>query len=130
LIVNGLGAVEGATYAKLLRGDWALHIPGVCDVEVVSVLGRTWQRGELAPKDAVRLLADYLDAPLTRHPEVTLLPRMLELRPNINAADAACVALAESLGATLFTDDDRLMRAVRAHAGHVTALRSPDGDRA
>ena len=44
-----------------------------------------------------------------------LLPRMISLRENFSVYDAVYVALAESIGATFVTADDKLATAVRAH---------------
>jgi len=59
-------------------------------------------------------LQDYLDLPITRHPHEPLLWRIWDLRDNLGAYDAAYVALAEALGATLVTCDAKL----RAASGH------------
>ena len=49
--------------------------------------------------------------PLRRMPIAPLLQRIWELRDNLTAQDAAYVALAEGLDATLMTCDGRLARA-------------------
>jgi predicted nucleic acid-binding protein len=56
------------------------------------------------------------DVPLERHPHAPLLARAWALRRNASAYDAAYVALAEALGATLVTCDVRLGTAPGAHA--------------
>ena len=64
--------------------------------------------------DAVRgaeALDDFAHLSLVRHPHGPLLPRMWALRDSLSAYDAAYVALAEALGATLLTLDARLARA-------------------
>jgi predicted nucleic acid-binding protein len=48
-----------------------------------------------------------------RHGHQSLLTRVLELRENFTAYDAAYVALAEQLRANLLTADEPLARAVR-----------------
>ena len=52
-----------------------------------------------------------MDFPLTRYPHDVLLERVWELRHNLTAYDAAYVALAEALDATLLTRDRRLATA-------------------
>ena len=99
--------------------DAELHVPEVCDIEVVSALRRSLRHGYLTDGDARQLIVDYGELPLTRHRHPPLVGRMFELRDNFSAADAAYVALAERLGADLLTADRRLALAVRRH----TALR-------
>lgn len=60
-----------------------------------------------------RALADF---PLERYSHSILLPRIWALRQNLTAYDAAYVALAEVLGATLLTRDARISRAPRLAA--------------
>ncbi len=90
-----------------------LHVPSLCDVEVVAGLRRIRVRRALSDRRAAEALADYLDLPLTRHGHRWLLARMLELRDNFSSYDATYVALAEQLRAELLTSDGRLARAVR-----------------
>ena len=63
---------------------------------------------------AADALEDYLDLPLIRHGHQALLGRILQLRSNFSAYDAAYVALAERLRSELLTADDALARAVRS----------------
>jgi predicted nucleic acid-binding protein len=81
-------------------------------VEIVAVLRRAIRRRLLHGPCAHAVLEDYLDLPLTRHPHAPLAPRMLELRDNFGAYDAAYVALAEGLAAAFLTHDQRLGRSV------------------
>ncbi len=88
-----------------------LHAPHLLDVEVAQVFRRFALRGMLGEArglEALRLLAAL---PLSRHDHAQLLPRIWALRANITAYDAAYVALAELLGATLLTRDRRLAAA-------------------
>lgn len=93
-----------------------LHIPALCDIEVNSALRRALSLRLIAEDRAEEAVDTYLDLPLSRHGHETLLPRMLELRRNFFAYDAAYVALAEELTGTLLTADARLARAVNAHS--------------
>lgn len=88
-----------------------LHVLALCDVEVASILRTGLLRKALSPSRAGQALQDYLDLPLTRHGHTHLLPRILNLYPTLSAYDATYVALAEGLGATLVTADQRLARA-------------------
>ncbi len=106
------GTDSTALVSRLLDSGEALHAPHLLDVEVAQVLRRFARRGAFSDRrgaEALRLLADF---PLTRHHHTPLLPRLWVLRDNITAYDAAYVALAELLGATLLTRDRRLEAAV------------------
>ncbi len=82
---------------------------------MIAVVRRTLARGELSENGAGEKLRDYLDLPLTRHEHGPLLERVLQLRENFSAYDAAYVALAERMGARLASVDEPLRRAVEAH---------------
>lgn len=92
-----------------------LHVPALCDVEVVSGLRRALSERKLSETRAAEALDDYADMPLTRHGHRSLLRRILELRANFSAYDATYVALAERLDADILTADGRLARSVLAH---------------
>ena len=68
----------------------------------------------LSARRAADALEDYLDLPVFRHGHQALLGRVLQLRSNFSAYDAAYVALAEQLNGDLLTADDALARAVRS----------------
>jgi predicted nucleic acid-binding protein len=99
----------------LVDPDVRLHAPALCDLEVVSTLRRLLLRRETTLERAGEALSDLLDMPLTRHGHESLLRRVISLRKNFSAYDAAYVALAELLGAPLLTTDHSLARAVKAH---------------
>ena len=105
-----------AVEARLLDSRETLHAPQLLDVEVAQVLRRYAARNEISVgrgRLALELLARL---PITRHSHETLLPRIWTLRTNMTAYDAAYVALAEGLGATLLTRDERLSTATGARA--------------
>ncbi len=93
-----------------------LHAPALCDVEVAAGLRRAMLRKVLSERRAAEALEDYLDLPLVRHGQTSLLERTLELRANFSVYDATYVALAERISAELLTADRRLTRAVRTHS--------------
>lgn len=95
--------------------DADLHVPALCDVEVAAALRRGIAEKLISLGRAQQALEDYLDLPLTRHGHQSLLQRILELRSNFSAYDAAYVALAENLEAELLTEDGPLRRSVEAH---------------
>ena len=88
-----------------------LAAPQVIDLQVVSVIRRALLAHRLNARRASLALRDLADLPLRRAPHTPLLPRVWELRHNVAAYDAAYVALAEVLDATLLTADARLSRA-------------------
>jgi len=92
-----------------------LHVPALCDVEVASALRRLWMSKALSTERRDQAISDYVDLPLARHGHLALLPRVLDLAPNLSAYDATYAALAEALSADLVTADERLGRALRAH---------------
>lgn len=95
---------------RLLAGAETLHAPHLLDVEVAHVLRRYWRAGDLTPARGLQALRDLADFPLTRHAHDPLLERMWQLRGNTTAYDAAYIALAEALGATLLTRDSALAK--------------------
>ena len=105
-----------AIEARLFDANESLHAPHLLDVEVAQVLRRYAARGEIsAPRGrlALELLARF---PIARYAHQPLLTRMWALRANMTAYDAAYVALAEAMGATLLTRDERLAAAPGARA--------------
>jgi predicted nucleic acid-binding protein len=99
--------------ATITRRDADLHIPALCDVEVVSALRRALLRGFLSEARAHEALDDFLALPLLRHGHEALLPRCFERRHVLSPYDATYVALAEHLEAPLLTGDRGLARAAR-----------------
>lgn len=108
----GVTAVE----ERLFGEGVPLHAPHLLDLEVTQVLRRLASLGQVAPlrcRDALDALRAF---PLRRYSHDVLLERIWELRHNLTAYDAAYVALAEALGATLLTRDRRLATAPGHHA--------------
>jgi predicted nucleic acid-binding protein len=118
-LVAGL-VVSGETGTALrarLRDDQA-HAPHLVDIEVMSALRRLVLTGDLPRERAERAVDRLRRWPVRRHPHRALLGRIHELRDTVTAYDAAYVALAEIIGATLVTCDGRL---ARSH-GHRAAV--------
>lgn len=101
--------------APIVAETEELHVPAVCDSEVVSGLVRHVRLGAGSRDAAREALIDYISLPLTRHLHVALIARTYELAENFAASDASYVALAEALDAGLVTLDGPLARAVRRH---------------
>ncbi len=101
---------DGAAVRDRLRGE-RLAAPEIVDLEVASVLRRQLQAGSLTERRADLALVDLASLPLLRSPHRPLLTRCWELRDNLTVYDAAYVALAEALQASLLTGDRRMARA-------------------
>ena len=66
-------------------------------------------RKAIIPEDrGAEALADLADFPLTRYPHFLFLARIWQIRNNLTVYDAAYLALAEALDATLITRDRAL----------------------
>jgi len=106
----GDDARDGDRARARLRGE-QLVAPHLIDLEVTSVWRRQLAGGRLDTRRAELALADLATLPLRRAAHVDLLPRCWQLRENLRPYDAAYVALAEVLDATLVTADQRLAHA-------------------
>ena len=115
-LIGFIAAGRDATpFDPYLEPTAELHVPEVCDVEVVSAIRRSLRRGAIGVDQARVILVTYAEMPLRRHRHFPLLARMFDLRDNFAASDASYVALAEMLGARLVTADAHLARAVADH---------------
>ena len=93
---------------QLFDSDLELHSPCLLDVEAAQVIRRYWLSGQVDEPRAREAIEDLADLPINRHEHTLLLPRIWELRSSMTSYDAAYVALAEGLRATLLTRDRRL----------------------
>lgn len=88
--------------------DEEVAAPCLLDVEVAHVV-RRWTLAEVVREErAAKALLHLAELNASRWPHEPLLPRIWALRHNLTAYDAAYVALAEGLGATLLTCDGSL----------------------
>jgi predicted nucleic acid-binding protein len=108
---------DGDAARTRLRGE-TLAAPELVDLEVASVLRRQNRGGMLDNRRAELAIIDLGALPMHRASHLALLRRCWELRENVTTYDAAYVALAEALGATLLTGDRRLAHA----AGHTCTI--------
>jgi predicted nucleic acid-binding protein len=99
--------IENRIYS---RGE-SLHAPHLLDLEVAQVLRRLVREAAVSAQRADQALQDLLSLRVTRCPHFVFLPYIWRLRHNLSAYDAAYIALAEKLGATLMTRDARLAAA-------------------
>lgn len=86
----------------------SLHAPHLIDLEVAQLFRRHAASGTIAPARGKQALEVLRDIAFVRYPHDVLLDRIWQLRDNLNAYDAAYVALAEALDAPLITCDRKL----------------------
>lgn len=127
--------VDASIVVRLLqsrRGDAELrerfgrhrhvHAPALIDAEVTSAIRGLMltsnPRLQVSVERAEQMLDDFADLPLVRYPMQPYQRRVLALRGNLSAYDAFYLALAESLGMPLLTDDRKLRKA----PGHTAAI--------
>lgn len=101
---------RGDKVARLLAPA-ELHAPDLLPYEVTNVLRRHRVRGALSTTEASLAWKGALRLPVELWPHVSVADRTWELADTLTAYDAAYVALAERLGATLLTADQRLAQA-------------------
>ena len=115
------GAV--GTWADRLLGSDDLAAPHLMPIEVANVLRRSMLAGQISTDTAALAHADLLRLRVELFAYEPFAQRVWELRENVSAYDASCLALAEALGCTLLTADARLARApalrhaAQRHAG-------------
>ncbi len=100
-----------AMEALVFGSGQSLHAPHLVDVEVAQIVRHYAACGDIDGARGRMALTELADLPLRRYPHDLLLPRIWVLRHNFTAYDAAYVALAEVLGATLLTCDRPLAAA-------------------
>jgi predicted nucleic acid-binding protein len=110
----GVG-VAGEVQALLDTGG-ELAAPDLLVFEVLAVLRREANRGEVAAERAAGAVSDLGDLPIELFPSLPLRARAWSLRENLTTADALFVALAEQLGEPLATKDGALSSEATKHA--------------
>jgi predicted nucleic acid-binding protein len=104
------GTASGAWAARQLGGA-ELAAPHLVMFEVANVLRRLERSKAITGDAAAQAHHDLLDLPIDLWPYETLAARSWQLRGNLSSYDAAYVALAAELDATLVTLDRRLAAA-------------------
>ena len=113
VVANALGddGALGAAARAALRSDPEIWAPDLVDVEAMSTLRRRWRAGTLTTGQLGQAVDELRVLPIVRRPMIDLMRRAFDLRHNVTPYDAAYVALAEGLGCTLVTGDQRLANA-------------------
>jgi predicted nucleic acid-binding protein len=116
-VIDALAArEEDDLLRRRLSVPRTLHAPHHLDVEVASTVRGLAAGRKVTELRGEQMLADYSRLRITRHPVWPYHPRMWELRHNLEAHDAAYIALAEALGCELLTGDLKLKQAAGHHA--------------
>jgi predicted nucleic acid-binding protein len=109
-----LGSAKGwKVEQRVLGSGESLHAPHLLDLEVTQVMRRYLQAKALTPSRAQMAFDDFRALKYRRYPHDVLLKRIWSLRDNFTAYDAAYLALAEEIGATVVTCDGKM-----AGSGH------------
>ncbi|MCW2651021.1 MAG: PilT protein domain protein [Mycobacterium sp.] len=115
-IVCDASAVVAVLLDSGRDGRWAtaqmtgaeLFAPTLLSYECANIIRRHELGGAVSADQAAQAHADLLDLPVNLWPYEMLSTRVWALRENLSSYDAAYVALAEALTATLVTLDRRI----------------------
>jgi predicted nucleic acid-binding protein len=99
----------GFELAETLVGR-VVHAPYVIDLEVTQALRRLTLHGNITLAQAEWALDLFSDMPIVRHVHMPMLREIWAMRHNLSAYDASYLALAQSLGAPLITQDGALRK--------------------
>ncbi|WP_435748766.1 type II toxin-antitoxin system VapC family toxin [Microbacterium sp. PMB16] len=114
VVVDLLTAAEGTTRLHERLGGESLIAPDTLPIEVASALRGLNRGGLLSDERLNQAASDLARLRLELYDSTPLVPRVLDLRHNLSAYDAAYVALAGVSGCVLLTLDHRLARAAAA----------------
>ncbi|WP_407361493.1 type II toxin-antitoxin system VapC family toxin [Microbacterium sp. LBN7] len=92
-----------------------LIAPEILPIEVASALRGLNRGGILSDERLARAASDLPRLRVELYPSLPLAPRVLDMRQNLSAYDAAYVVLAEVTRSALLTLDQRLARSAAAH---------------
>lgn len=127
-LVIDASLVVSALVDTSTTGNWAesmllagpLNAPHLMPAEVTNILRRSAARGEITADVASMAHADLLDLRVELFPYAPFASRVWELPDSVRSYDAWYVALAESLGSSLATLDQRLAQAPGPRCGFET----------
>ncbi len=116
MVLDASGAIElllNTARGKKLGArlaDYAevVHAPHLIDIEIAHVLRRYMLDGTFDARRALQALDQWRQLDVERYPHEPFLDRVWDLRNNVTAYDAVYVALAETLGESLVTGDQKL----------------------
>ena len=100
-----------AVAKKIAASSVSLCAPHLIDLEVAQVLRRYVRNRTIDDLRGRQALRDLAELDLVRYSHEALLSRIWAMRNQLTAYDAAYVALAEILGARLFSCDAKLTSA-------------------
>jgi predicted nucleic acid-binding protein len=114
-VLDGLLDPEGhpEITAVLVGAGEPVAAPDLLDVEVLHVLRRWEQRGEITAPRARQALDDLRALPIVHHPARAVIDAAWTMRRTVSAYDAQYVALARALPGALLTTDRRMANAAR-----------------
>ncbi len=110
-MVHALVAERANPELLAALADEDLHAPALLDFEVASALRGHAIAGKLEQVRLDEAAEDFSAFRIERYPMTAALGRILDLRHNFTAYDAAYVVLAEALAAPLVTADEKLTEA-------------------
>ena len=99
------------------RGQHWLHAPELLDLEVVSALRGLARAGAISARRGLEAVNDLARVRVRRYPHRPFGRRIWALRDELTVYDAAYLALAEALDATLLTADAGLAAQGRSALG-------------
>lgn len=112
VVIDVLARFRPQPIEKLLwADDTQLAAPELLDIEVLNALRRLDTAGAIPAARHADLLTTLRALRIRKYRHDVLLDGIWALRNNMTAYDAAYVALARLLGATLVTRDTRLAKA-------------------
>jgi predicted nucleic acid-binding protein len=97
--------------SRSVQGEIRLHVPDFYFAEAGNIIWKKTRRSELQGAEAAAMVHDMIeDTPLLKHSTKMLVPYAFQVAVSSGIAiyDALYVALADILGCTVITADDRL----------------------